>query len=200
VYHLKKLIYLVTITLLFLFTGISFIFSHETNAGNQPKTWIREEPTEIIIIGGMHVDPEHPEPGEEFTLGFRIKNNSTVTAENLNVTINLPAQLELVSRSKKVHLGNLVPNQELFVSWRIRANASGDCIIELDFETLNLGISQSKWLLEIYPKFTRLFLNPLFQLFAIIVLVAVVALVILFIRKRFQRSRHSDLNDRFYFI
>jgi len=198
--HLKKLIYLVTITLLFLLTGTSFIFSHETNAGNQPKTWIREKPTEIIVIGGMHVDPEHPEPGEEFTLGFRIKNNSTVTAENLNVTINLPVQLELVSGSKKVRLGNLVPNQELFVSWRIRANASGDCIIELDFETSNLGISQSKWLLEIYPKFTRLFLNPWFQLFAIIVLVAMVALVILFIRKRFQRSRHSDLNDRTYFM
>jgi len=198
--HLKKLIYLVTITLLFLLTGTNFVSSHETNAGNQPKTWISEEPAEIIVIGSMHVDPEHPEPEEEITLGFRIKNNSTVTAENLNVTINLPVQLELVSGSKKVRLGNLVPNQELFVSWRIRANASGDRIIELDFETSNLGISQSKWLLEIYPKFTRLFLNPWFQLFAIIVLVVMVALVILFIRKRFQRNKHSDLNDRIYFM
>lgn len=183
--HLKKLIYLASITLLFLLTGTNFVFCHETNGWNQPKTSVSEEPAEIIVIA-MYVDPEHPEPGDEFTLGFRIKNNSTITAEDLNVTINLPVQLELVSRSKKVHLGNLVPNQERFVSWRIRANASGDCFIDLDFETSNRGISQSRWLLEIYPKFTVLFLNPFFQLFAIIVLVALIALVILFIRKRSQ--------------
>jgi len=190
---LKKLIYLATITLLFLLTGTNLIFFHETNGGNQPKTWVREEPSKIIVIGGMYVTPEHPEPGDEFTLGFRIKNNSTVTAEDLNVTISLPAQLELVSGSHEVHLGNLVPNQERFVSWKIRANTSGDCVIELDFETSNLGTGQSKWLLEIYPKFTGLFLNPWFQLFAIIVLVAVISLVILFIRKRSQRSRRSYL-------
>jgi len=188
--HLKKLICLATITLLFSLTDANFVFNYETNGGNQPETLASEEPARIIVIA-MYVDPEHPEPGDEFTLGFRIKNNSTITAEGLNVTLTLPVQLELVSGSQKVHLGILVPSQELFVSWRTRANASGDCIIDLDFETSNIGVSQSRQLLEIYPKFTGLFLNPLFQLSAIIVLGAVIALVILFIRKRSQKGRHS---------
>ncbi len=190
--HLKRLIYLATIILLFLLTGTNFVFCQETNRGNKPKTSVSEELARILVIA-MYVDPPHPEFGDEFTLGFRIKNNSTVTAEDLNVTINLPVPLELVSGSKEIHLGNLQPAQERFMSWRIRANASGDYIIYLDFETSNLGTGQSKWLLEIYPKFTGFFLNPWFQLSAIIFLVAVVALVVMFLRKRFQGNRHSKL-------
>jgi len=187
---LKKLIYIATIVLLLLLTDTNFVFCHKTNGGNHPKTSRSEESAKIIVIA-MYVDPEHPEPGDEFTLSFTIKNNSTLTAEDLDVTITFPAQLELVSGSNKVHLGNLGPNQERFVYWRIRANASGDCIIDLDFETSNLGTGQAKWLLEIFPRFTGIFLNPSFQLFAIIVLVVVVAMVAVLFKKRSRRSKHS---------
>jgi len=185
-----KLIYFATIALLLLFSGINFVFCNETNGRNKPKTWTSEEPTKITVVGGMHVEPEHPEPGDEFTLSFRIKNNSTVVAEALNVTIHLPIQLELVSGSKKIQLGNMEPSQERVVSWKIRANSSADYIIDLDFETSNLGISQSKWLLEIYPRFTSFFFDPWIQLLVIIVLLAAIGLVVMLIRKSFQRRRH----------
>jgi len=188
-----KLIHLNTITLLFLLIGANFVFCHETNRENLSNTMVGEEPAKIIVIA-MHVDPEHPEPGEEFMLGFTIKNNSTVMAEELNVTIILPAQLELLSGNKKVHLVNLGPNQERFLSWRIRANTSGDFIIELEFETSNLGTGQSRWLLEIFPRFTDIFLNPWFQLLAIIVLLAVAALVLVLFRKhvKVEKSIHKE--------
>lgn len=185
-----KLIHFGTIALLLLLFGINFVFCNETNGRNKPKTWTSEEPAKITVVGGMHVEPEHPEPGDEFALSFRIKNNSTVMAEDLNVTIQLPFQLELVSGSKKIQLGNVGPNQERVVSWKIRANASADYIIDLDFETANLGISQSKWLLEIYPRFTSFFFDPWVQLLVIIVLLAVIGLVFMLARKSFQRSRH----------
>lgn len=188
--YLKKSIYFTATTLIFLLIETNFVSGHEMKGENQLKTLVNEEPTKITAIA-MHVDPEHPEPGDEFTLGFRIKNNSTVTAENLNVTINLPALLELVSGGKKVHLGSLGSFQERFVSWKMRANASGDFIIDLDFETSNLGMSQSKWLLEIFPRFTGIFLSPLGQFLVTIVLVALVALMVSLIRKRSRRSRNT---------
>lgn len=188
---LKKSIYFAATTLIFLLIETNLVLGHEIKGENQLKTLVNEEPAKITAIA-MHVDPEHPEPGDEFTLGFRIKNNSTVAAEDLNVTINLPVLLELVSGGKKVHLGSLGSFQERFVSWKMRANASGDFIIDLDFETSNLGTSQTRWLLEIFPRFTVIFLSPLGQFLVTVVLVALVALMVSFIRKRSRRSGNSQ--------
>jgi len=188
--QLKKLVCL-TVTLIFLSIGSSFVFCHEKNDANQSERSAYEDQTNIVVVGGMYVEPEQPEPGDEFTLGFRIKNNSTVVAEDLNVTVDFPAQLELVSGSKKIVLGDLVPDQERFVSWRFRAKASGDCIIDLDFETTNLGNGQSKWLLEVFPEFTSILLDPLFQLFAVIGVAAVLILLAVIIKRHFQGNKDS---------
>ncbi len=189
--QLKKLLCYAAITLLLLSIGSgNSVFSNEKSDANQSRRSAIEDSTKIIVIGGMHVNPENPEPEDEFTLGFTIKNNSTVTAENLNVTINFPSQLELASGSKKILLGDVGPYQERYVSWRIRANASADCIIELDFETTNLGSSQSKWLLEVFPKFTSIFLDPLFQSLAIIGTATALVLLAVIIKRHHQGNKH----------
>lgn len=110
-----------------------------------------EEPVNFQILY-EDIRPEWPVSGEKFTVKFVLKNNASVNAVNVSITVTTTPELELVSGNSQIYFSEWSAGGVVEVSYDFVAHKASDYIINVNIESDNLGSFKGGRLVEVYSK------------------------------------------------
>lgn len=128
---------------LFFLPGVTQLWSNVVTLG--------EESVNFQILY-EDIIPERPVNGEKFTVKFVLKNNASVNALNVSITVTTTPELELVSENSQIYLSEWNAGEVVEATYDFVAHTASDYIIKVNIESDNLGSFKGGRLVEVYSK------------------------------------------------